>query len=583
MRRDLVALSGRELDVVIVGGGIFGACAAWDAALRGLSVALVERGDFAGGTSSQSFKMVHGGIRYLQHADLIRVRESCRERSALLRTAPHLVHPLPIVVPTYGHGRGGKALLSAGLLAYDLITLDRNRAISDPARRIPRGRGLCTNEALDLFPALARPDLTGAVVFTDAQMYNPPRLVFAFLRSAIEAGALAANYLEAVSFMRSGGRVRGIVACDRRSEERFEIRARAVLNAAGPWAENLLRGQTDLAPQRRSTYSRDTCFVIQRQLHADYGLAVAARNKDPDAVLSRGARHLFIVPWRGYSLVGVWHRVCDGDPDRVQVSEVELAAFIDEFNEACPGLDLSLDDVSMCNAGLLPFGENEPDARDLSYGKRSILIDHAAEHNVEGLVSLIGIRYTMGRGDAARAIDLIANKLGHRASRPATHQIPVFGGRIGVFERFVEETMQHIQGQLSPAVLRALLRNYGTEFGRVLAYARTRPALLESLGTTTALKAEVVHAIREEMAICLSDVVFRRTDLATAGHPGKALLDCARLMAAELGWSAERMRAELAEVRRAFPRGVPQSAAEEPQPLASLDDSCGADSALRLS
>jgi len=289
------------------------------------------------------------------------------------------------------------------------------------------------------------------------------------------------------------------------------------------------------------------------------------------------------VPWRGYSLVGVWHRVCDGDPDRVQVSEVELAAFIDEFNEACPGLDLSLDDVSMCNAGLLPFGENEPDARDLSYGKRSILIDHAAEHNVEGLVSLIGIRYTMGRGDAARAIDLIANKLGHRASRPATHQIPVFGGRIGVFERFVEETMQHIQGQLSPAVLRALLRNYGTEFGRVLAYARTRPALLESLGTTTALKAEVVHAIREEMAICLSDVVFRRTDLATAGHPGKALLDCARLMAAELGWSAERMRAELAEVRRAFPRGVPQSAAEEPQPLASLDDSCGADSALRLS
>jgi glycerol-3-phosphate dehydrogenase len=485
-----------------------------------------------------------------------------------------LVQPLPIVVPTYGHGRSGKTLLAAGLLAYDLITFDRNHAISDPERRIPRSARLSAREARDLFPGLTRPDLTGAAVFSDAQMYNPPRLALAFLRSASEVGALAANYVEAVSFLWAGGRVAGIVARDRLNGQRFEIRARAVLNAAGPWAEDLLRRHRNLALARRGTYSRDACFVIHRQLHPRYALAISARNKDPDAVLSRGARHLFVVPWRDYSLIGVWHRVYEGDPDRVRVSDAELATFISEVNEAYGDLDLTLDDVTMCNAGLLPFGENQPDAQDHSYGKRSILIDHAAEHGVDGLVSLVGIRYTMGRGDAAKAIDLIAGKLDHRGPRPATDRIPVFGGRIPDFEAFVEEQSQRLREQLAPAVLRALLHNYGTEFGRVLAYAKARPALLESLRPGTALQAEVVHAVREEMAVRLSDVVFRRTDLATGGDPGPAaLLTCARLMAEELGWSAERVEAELAEIRRTFRHHAPPA-------LASGDDLRGVDAAL---
>ena len=146
-------LADKAFDVAIIGGGIFGACAAWDAALRGLSVALVERGDFCSGTSANSFKIVHGGIRYLQHGDLVRLRTSCYERTALLRIAPHLVQPLPIVIPTYGRGRQGKALLGAGMVLYDLLTLDRNRGIKDAQRKIPWARFLSRQELLDLFLA----------------------------------------------------------------------------------------------------------------------------------------------------------------------------------------------------------------------------------------------------------------------------------------------------------------------------------------------------------------------------------------------------------------------------------------------
>ena len=571
------------MDVVVVGGGIFGICALWDAVLRGMSVALVERGDFASGTSAHSFKIVHGGVRYLQHADLIRVRESCRERAALLRIAPHLVRPLPIVVPTYGHGRSGKAILAAGLLAYDLVNFDRNRGITDPNRRIPRSNLLSATAVLDLFPGLPRSGLTGGAVFWDAQMYNPTRLALAFLRSAVEAGAVAANYVEAVGFLWSGADVVGIVARDQLSGERFDIRARVVLNAAGGWAESLLQQRAGLALRRPRTYSRDSCFVVRRHLNERYGVAIAARNRDLDAVLSRGPRHLFIMPWRDYSLIGVWHRVYRGDPDLVQVSDAELCAFIDEINEAYPGLNLALEDVSMCNAGLLPFGKNRPDAPDHSYGKRSILVDHAAEHKVGGLATLIGIRYTMGRGHAAKAIDLIAHKLNHKGPRPRTDQIPVFGGRIASFEALLQEQLVRANGQLAPAVLRALLHNYGTEFQRVLAYAATNPALLESVGAGTVIKAEVVHAVREEMAVRLADVVFRRTDLATGEYPGPAaLLACARLMAEELGWNGVRMQAELDDVRGVFPRPQAASVAEEPGVPKSPDDRRGAGAVLPL-
>lgn len=203
LKRDIAAIQTKEFDLIIVGGGIFGACAAWEAASRGVSALLLEKGDFSHATSANHFKMVHGGIRYLQHGDIPRVRESCRERSAFLRIAPHLVQPLPIFIPTYGHGIKGKLFLGIGLGMYDLITIDRNKGIM-PERRIPWGKFISKKQALEHFPDLPLEGLTGGAIFCDGQMYNPPRLTIAFLRSAAERGGEAANYVEVTDFISEG-------------------------------------------------------------------------------------------------------------------------------------------------------------------------------------------------------------------------------------------------------------------------------------------------------------------------------------------------------------------------------------------
>jgi glycerol-3-phosphate dehydrogenase len=328
-----------------------------------------------------------------------------------------------------------------------------------------------------------------------------------------------------------------------------------VLNAAGPRAERLLGDAKSVRLQPQGVYSRDACFVVPRKLAGRYALAVQGRASDPDALMGRPARHLFIVPWRDYSMIGVWHVVYDRHPSDVTITADELQSFIDEINWAHPPLQLTLDEVRIWNAGLVPFGENEPGAENLSYGKRSYLVDHADTHGVEGLVTLIGIRFTMARGDAARAIDLAASKIGRGgSSRPATDTIPVHGGDIEDFERLVREIMCRDMPGLDERVARALAHNHGTEYPVVLGYAKAESALSGTIGESTVLRAEVANAIDNEMVHSLSDIVFRRTDLATAGDPGRAALhECAAIAAARLGWDTVRVQEEMMSVTARFP------------------------------
>jgi glycerol-3-phosphate dehydrogenase len=555
MIRDFRLLADRTFDLVVVGGGVFGACAAWDATLRGLSVALVERSDFCSGSSANSFKVIHGGIRYLQHADLPRLRSSCRERTAWLRIAPHLVSPLPIVIPTYGRGREGKAFLGAGMLLYDLLTADRNLAARDPSRKVPVSRFMGSREVEELFPGIRADSLTGGAVFCDGQMYNPPRLALAFVRSAVDAGAVAVNYAEATRLVRSASAVEAVAVRDVTTGEAVEVRARAVLNAAGPWVPWM--NETDgLAGARGGTFSRDACFLIRRRFPHRYGVAVQGATRDPDALLSRSARHLFMLPWRGFTLCGVWHVVWKTHPDTVHVPLDDLRRFVAELNGAFPGLDLTEDDATMWNAGLVPFGDNELGAENLRYGKRSHLVDHAATDGVENLVSLIGVRYTMARHDAAHAIDLLCRKLG-RAGRSQTDRTLVDGGDFERFDALVAQIARETDGALGSEVATALAHNYGSKYGRILSLVRGRAEWARPFAGSTTLGAEVVHAVREEMAVRLSDIVFRRTDLATGGHPGKAALqEAANLAALELGWDEKRRAEEVAGIERRFQFGL---------------------------
>ena len=561
MQRHPTSLAAGEYDVLVVGGGAAGAAVAREAVLRGLSTALIERDDFGGGTSAHCFKVVHGGIRYLQHLDVSRMRASCGERAALLTLAPHLVAPLPFAIPTYGHGRSGRWLLRTGMRLYDALTADCNRTVADESRRIGRTRFISPAELTAAFPQLPRPGLTGAAVFEDGQMYNPPRLVLAFIAAASELGADVANYVEAERLLRAGDAVIGVQARDRLSEERFEIRARVVINAAGPWAEGLL--QDPATPERRGTYSRDACFVIGRAPASELALAVQGRTRDHDALLARSARHLFLVPWRDVTLVGVWHRVVPRDPDSVALSTQELAQYLGEINAAHPGLNLEMREVRMAGFGLVPFGEAARQREgELSFGKQSRLIDHRT-HGLGGLVSALSVRYTVARRDAVAALDMACAQLAKRvrpAEESATRPLP--GGDIAHFPRFVSELADTAAQRVPARTLHALARNYGTCARQVLALAERDPSLRRTVADSHVLRAEVAYAVRMEMAQQLCDVLFRRTELGTAGHPTAAAIDeVLELMRQECRWSAQRTHTERQLAERHLARYLAAAAA----------------------
>lgn len=560
MRRELDALEAREFDIVVVGGGIFGVCAAWEAASRGLTVGLVERGDFCGATSAASFRMVHGGIRYLQHGDLSRVRESVRERRALLRVAPHLVHPLPIVMPTFGHGMKGKEVLWAGMRLYDLCAADRNRGVTDPARHIPAGRLLSRAEVLTLFPELSDSGLDGGATFSDAQMHNPHRLALAFLRSAAAAGAVVANYVGVTRFLRDGNRITGVEATDQLTGSAVQLRARVVVNTAGPWSPRLLERAGGVRLEPSATFSRDTCFVLKRPARGSHALALLGQTHDPDAIMSRAARHLFLVPWRDRTLVGVWHKVVPDDPDAMTVFDDEVETFLAEVNAGCPALGLTPDDVTCFNAGLVLFGDNAPGSSHLRYGHRSRLVDHARADGIEGLITSIGVRWTVARGTAALVTELAGRKLGRRLPASQTAELPVYGGDIPNLAAFVEETVRSRPAGVPEPVARKLARDHGTGVAELFALIRDEPDRAAAVEDTEVLAAEVLHAVRAEMAQRLTDVAYRRTDMAGGLRPSAtALRGYAVLMAQELGWTPARTAEEIALAEAAFP--VPRARA----------------------
>jgi glycerol-3-phosphate dehydrogenase len=555
MKRTISELSEREFDILVVGGGASGAATAREGALRGFKTALIERDDFGGGTSAHCFKVVHGGIRYLQHADIKRLRSSCMERAALLRIAPHLVSPMPFAIPTFGKGKGSKWFLGTGMLLYDALSRDCNALVQDPARRIRGTRFLARTETLSLFPQIDARGLTGAAIFDDGQMYNPPRLVLAFVAGAEELGARVANYVEAESFLFSGTSVAGVTARDRLSGERFEIRARVVINAAGPWAEGLLDKQdrTHVAP---GTYSRDAYFLISRHPETAMALALQGRTLDADALLARSARHLFLVPWRQSTLVGVWHSVVTRDPDGVDLSRAELSQYIDEINLSHPALQVDPSEVRIVGFGLVPFGEaSKQGTGALSFGKQSRVIDHRAEHGIGGLLSSISVRYTVARRDAAAVLDMASLQLGERTSGAQSMTRPLPGGEIEDFSAFLTNVQNAWPQWLPRSATESLARNYGVKTQAILKLGENDARLRRCLPGSHVSHAEVLYTLQQEMATCMSDVVFRRTELGTAGHPGAAALDeLQHFMQQELGWLEHRTAQERAIVERHLER-----------------------------
>jgi glycerol-3-phosphate dehydrogenase len=504
MRRDTSKLLDRTFDLLVIGGGIYGASVAWDASLRGLSVAVVDRGDFGSGTSANSLGIVHGGLRYLARGDITRMLESIRERSALLRIASGLVERLPVLIPTY-NGINGATALRAALLANDLISLRRNTGIS-PIRSIPPGRLLSRSECLRLFPWFPSRGLTGGALWYDARLLHPERLTLSFVRSAAERGAVPVNYLRVERLIVGGHGVCGAQATDLEQGQELEVKARVVVVAAGPWTEGLISGtlkKSDPGPATGRALAVN--LRVQRRLASVAIGAKSSTGPDQDPVCG-GNRYLFAVPDSEQTLLGTWYAA----PATRATPELGVPSLMAEFNAACPGLDLSPSEITGVQWGWLPLKGGVERGRPNALAERPRVTDHSRANGVQHLLSVEGVKYTTARRVAERVVDWVFRDLGRPSPRCQTAETPLL--QVGAGEPLQDS--------------------------------------------------EVSRAVQEEMARKLGDIVFRRSSLGASLRLDRAsLAPVAARAGDELGWDRARQDNEIEEVMQQRRSRVP---VEEP-------------------
>ncbi|MFV2006906.1 MAG: FAD-dependent oxidoreductase [Longimicrobiales bacterium] len=564
MERNLQSLASQDFDVIVVGGGIAGISVARDAALRGLSVALVERDDFASGSTGHTSGMIHGGIRCLQRLDVGRLRALSAERNALLRNASHLLHPVPIAVPTYGRGRDGRSALNAGFGLYDFLTRRRNDGIADASRRLPRSRIINRGAVLEMFPGLPEAGLTGAAIFTETQMHHPARLALALLRSAVDAGTQAANGLEATGLVRKGITITGVGVRATKGADSFVIQGRHVVNTTGAWAARILEEGLGITLDPPLAFSRRLSFVVNRRTTHRIGLALLDESRDSQTPLSRSKHHLFMLPWRDHTVLGDWHRDFTGTPDEADVTDAEVETLVGEINERYPDLRLHPDEVLHRNAALGLLESRRSGTRRRRDAAQARLVDHAVVHGTRGITSLVGATWGTARLDAVRVVDDVFRRNGKTPPPSRTSTVPVYGGDLESLEALVREAHEAalpLGLRLSRDQAQALTRNHGTAYGEVFDIVREDRSLTGCLPGTQVLRAEIVHAVRLEMAMTLDDVVHRRTDLGLGMLSKPAIEEAAHLMGVEFGWTPDRARRELADVT-SRPGGGPPAAAE---------------------
>jgi len=535
MTRDLDQLAGRTFDLLVVGGGIYGLTIAYDAAQRGLAVALIEQDDFGSGTSFNHLRTIHGGLRYLQRLDLRRARESVRERRTIARIAPHAVQPMPFVVPLYRSLVRGKTAMRAGFMLDSVVAAGRNRGVAT-AHRLRRGRVVGRGTAVQNFPGLRRQGLTGAAVYYDYITTEPDRYVFSCAVAAVEHGAVVANHVQAVAPLADRKRVTGVAARDVLGGRTLEIAATLTINATGARVDHLLK-----------PLGVSTGVQMLKAMNL-----VTRRDAGDEALGGRSTtgRFLFLVPWRERALFGTWESDTVCDPDDTGVHDRDVAAFIAELNQAFPALDLTPADITLVHRGVVPAVVR---GGRVSLEGHEVIRDHASQ-GVDGIVSVSGTKFTTARAVAEKTTSLAFEKLQRPAVPCRTASTPLPGGSIRDVGLAIADARREFDEGLPADTIPHLIAAYGSRYRDVMELAADRPDWRTRIAhDSPVIGAELVLASRKEMAPTLADIVIRRTPLGALGCPDDNALARAALIAGrELGWSSERQGEEIAAVRRFY-------------------------------
>jgi len=531
----LASMAETVVDVLIIGGGITGAGIARDAALRGYRTALIDKADFGAGTSSHSSRLIHGGIRYLEQYAFHLVFEASRERRVLLRIAPHLVRPLPFLFPVYRGARVPAWKLRAGMWLYDLLSAFRN---------VHWHRWLRAKNVRRVEPGLRDRGLVGAALYYDAQT-DDARLVIATVRSAVRAGALAANYVEMTALLKPDGRVRGAAVRDVLTGETANIRAHVVVNATGPWSDRVRRlDDPKAAPIMRPT--KGAHVIVPRKRLANEHAVTLFSPVD--------GRVMFALPWGDLSYIGTTDTDADASPDGLRVTAADVTYLLRSANAAFPDAHLAQSDVLSAWAGLRPL------LREDDRNPSQVTREHRVLESPQGLISIVGGKLTTYRVMARDVVDRVAARLHEldgrpRAKRPPTDRQPLPGGEAAELDVLVESARARGAAE---ATARHLVANYGSEAAAVLNLVDRERRLGESLMPgRPEIWAEVVYAVEREMAVRVQDVLIRRLHLfyEVADHGQSVVPRVTALMKQRLGWDDAREAEELRDYFQLVERG----------------------------
>jgi glycerol-3-phosphate dehydrogenase len=507
-----------DFDLIVIGAGINGAGVARDAAMRGLNVLLLDKGDFGGATSSWSTRLIHGGLRYLEHGEFSLVRESLRERDVLLRIAPHLVKPLQIMVPVYANRTRGLWTIRAGMIAYDLLSFDK---------KLPAHLAISTREALKKEPGLDPTDLRGAVIYYDAQVEFAERLVLENVLSAVENKGTACSYSRVTDLLTKDGRIH-VKFTNVLSGASSEASGWLIVNASGPWVDSVL-AQSNVFSKRLIGGTKGSHVIVDPFPGAPETAIYVEAEQDN--------RPIFIIPWNGRYLIGTTDIRYSGELDHLEIDDSEINYLIDEANRLIPAARLTRESILFSYAGVRPLAFTA-DKDEQGITRKHFIHEHTA---FPGLISLVGGKLTTYRRLAEETVDLCLRRLGKAARECTTASTPLPGARTQHSDR------SH--------------RIYGRRAEKVFDLIRDNPELAVIFDPETgAVAAEIVFAFQSEFAQTLTDCLIRRTMVGYNSTCGLNAIEAAADIARKhLGWSEERARKEIESYRSYVKRFRPRA------------------------
>jgi len=528
-----------DFDIIIIGGGITGAAIAYDAASRGLKVALFEKMDFGWGTSAATSKLIHGGLRYLSSMELGLVRESLRERRILENIAPNFVHPLPFMIPNYQRFMDHKWVIKMGMILYDILSFDKGHTW-DEAKKVPHFYTISRKDALREEPNLKDEGLSGASIYHDCQSIFPERLTLAFIKSAVQHGAKVANYAEVTEFIHAHNqKIVGVKVQDHLNGKEILIKGKLTIDCGGPWVDIILN-MAERGHAGHTICRSEGVHIITKSLVNRFAVAL---------MTSKG-RHIFIIPWRGHTLIGTTDKAYAGSPDDYQVTRESIEELLEDFNESFGNEKLAYDDILFAYGGLRPLVEDQVEGTYESSRKYEIF--DGKKDGLDGLIAIEGGKFTTSRNLAENVLRLVEKKLGRKLPKTITDKAFLAGCEIENLEAFCRKVHQE-NPEFKKKTLDYLTHNYGTEYRKVLDIARTHKELSVPVTQDGEILAEVIYAMREEMAYTLNDILFRRTGIGTLGNPGDDTVQkIGELAAKDLDWSHDRLAKEIQSASQAL-------------------------------